>query len=276
MQASDPPEYAYDENLEPQDVDVKKVLNYPLVEELNDFAAYHVKPKPVLLPSARSSYKKMLGQWNGFHYQTASSLFPTEGMISMELIADAQGQDFKASSRSNGVEFTVSGTCLLSETSNAINFTLTMTFSHLHVSHKLKGSWNPTSDALTGTWWDTRETKPRKGVFMYRRLAPENLCFYPAPTALKSNKPQALWKFALRAVCDQIHRRDLTWTFFRERGIRRRRFIELYIRKTRFGRPLDEAELEELRRIQKSLTNADHLFYISLANQEIRKTVVHA
>ncbi|KAJ7597218.1 hypothetical protein C8J56DRAFT_1021519 [Mycena floridula] len=275
VQAHEPPHYSYTE--EASLPDVKKITNYPVDEELKDFAAYNVKTSP---PSARSRVslplRKILGPWFGFHYRDASSRLPVTGMFSLDLmVADQEGTKFKASSRSNGVNFTVSGECYsVLGTPNVVNFVLKMTFPAPHVSQHLKGSMNESTQSLTGVWWTDKEKS--QGVFLYKRMAPEMLCFYPSPTALKANKASSLWQFAIQAVRFCIRRKNLSWPFFQERGEHRRRFIHLYIRNTKFGRPLDDGELEELRTHFKSVTHADLLFFISLAKLQVRKTIVHA
>ena len=273
VQTSDPPEYTYDDSLEPRELDMTKVLNYPADEELKDFAAYHIRRSLPPMSSNELPVRKLVGPWNGFHYKSSSSNYPTSGMISFDIIADG-GKRFTASSRSNGINFTISGECNSSDLSKGVTFTLRMILPPPHISQHLKGTWNAAADTLTGSWWTDQDVK-HKGVFLYKRMSPENLRFFPSPGALKANKTDALWGFAINAIRDRIRRRHLPWIYFSNRGSQRKRFIELYVRNTRFGRPLNDAELEELKQIQGSLANADHLFYVSLAKLVIRKTVIH-
>jgi hypothetical protein len=101
------------------------------------------------------------------------------------------------------------------------------------------------------------------------------MCFFPAPVILEANKPRALWFFATSAVLYGIRRGTWSWSFFQQRAESRRRFIELYIRSTRFGRPLNRTEEDELGLIKKSFTTADSRFFHSIAENKIRVTTSH-
>ncbi|KAJ7584970.1 hypothetical protein C8J56DRAFT_139201 [Mycena floridula] len=281
VQSSEPAEYTYDDALEAEeDLDPKKILNYPFDEELKDFAAYHASTDSSSTFSSHitPALKKVIGPsgWNGFHYRSNSSLVPVNGMIHINFLPEDGSKEgkFKGSSRSNGLDFKISGQVIPSENSDVVNFTLRMAFPPPHPAQNLKGSWSAITDTLTGTW-DTEATVVQKGVFMYKRMLPDNFCYYPPPGALKSNKPRALWKFALDAIQADIRKKNLPWCFFEDRRRQRHSFIALFLR-TRFGRPLTDEETEVLRRIQHGLTNADNLFYLSVAKLQVRKTVVHA
>jgi hypothetical protein len=127
------------------------------------------------------------------------------------------------------------------------------------------------------------------------------MCFFPAPAVLKVNKARALWGFAISAVRYTIRKEDWSWAFFKQRTANRKRFIELYIRSTRFGKPLTTAEqvrnfyyfgwlhpitqvaldrtrpdkkvhyntqtVHPLLTIVRSFTTADSRFYHSIGNQ---------
>lgn len=86
--AQDEAEYPYDDSLEAPDVDLSKILNYPLEEEHLDFDAYSppVKAKkPATKPSA--ALRTLLGTWNGFTYSPRTSVVPSSGMISVDVRA---------------------------------------------------------------------------------------------------------------------------------------------------------------------------------------------
>ncbi|KAJ7779541.1 hypothetical protein B0H14DRAFT_2631247 [Mycena olivaceomarginata] len=63
-----------------------------------------------------------------------------------------------------------------------------------------------------------------------------------------------------------------SWSYFKERRDNRKRFIELYIRSTKFGPPMSDEEWEDLSRVKKTLTTSDSRFYHSLAEAQIRAT----
>ncbi|KAJ6593779.1 hypothetical protein B0H19DRAFT_34811 [Mycena capillaripes] len=271
------PDYPYDDALEAQDVDMAKILNYPLGLEKLDFAAYNAEPernKPITTSSRPSSaLKAMLGSWNGFTYSPASSIVPSSGMISMDLLAIG-ARRFQASSRSNMSDFNISGECS-GESAETVKFTFKQTFPARFSPQYFSGQWSRTQQSLSGTWGAEADSRTHDGVFIFKRILPEYMCFFPAPTVLKANKPRALWTFAISAVRYTIRKEEWSWAFFKQRTENRKRFIDLYIRSTRFGRPLSPSEQVELGLIKKSFTTADSRFYHSIAANQIRVTIGH-
>ncbi|KAJ7058048.1 hypothetical protein C8F01DRAFT_1149302 [Mycena amicta] len=271
------PEYPYDDALESQDADLEKVLNYPIGLEKLDFAAYNEVPassKPsssAIRPT--SALKAMLGGWNGFTYSPASNVVPSSGMISMDFVPSGSRR-FTATSRSNTTDFTINGECS-GENSSTVKFTFKRTFPTRFPAQYFSGTWTRTTQSLTGTWGAEADPRTHGGVFIYKRIEPENMCFFPPLVELKNNKARALWKFAISAVQFQIRKQTFSWAFYKERSYARKRFIELYIRSTAFGRPLNRAEETELGLIKKSFTTADSRFYHSIALANIRVTTGH-
>lgn len=272
------PEYPYDEKLEPPIQDVQKVLNYPIDQETLDFAAYN---SPASSPSPRSSQVShtlscLMGQWNGLNYSPATALVPRAGMISMVLLpVEGRSRHFQASSRSNSSDFSISGECHASQSRGVVEFAFKRSFPARFPPQYFRGSWSMTTDTMTGTWGLDSDPHNHDGIFVFKRMTPENLCWLPAPVEFKANKPRALWSFAISAVCYSVRKSRWSWAFFRERRDNRKRFIELYIRSTKFGRPLNAGEEAELGRVKKSLTTADSRFYHSLAERQIRRTTGH-
>jgi hypothetical protein len=275
------PDYPLDDNEEAKDVDMNEILNYPVDQEHLDFHAYDDTPPPALSDTSSSSahLRALLGQWNGFNYSSASSSVPKGGMITMLLCPTAAPDHFHAdaaNAHSHWNNYSIDGTCSLDSTTGAIEFTFKRSFPPRYGSQYYLGTWDAATDSLTGTWGLTSDSKSHDGVFVFRRIAQEYTCFLPAPRALQVNRARALWAFACAAVRWRVRRQSWTWGFFAERRDNRRRFIELYIRNTRFGRPLAPAEVTELGRIEKSLTCADSRFYHSLAEYKIQITTGHA
>ncbi|KAJ7701822.1 hypothetical protein B0H17DRAFT_1176328 [Mycena rosella] len=271
------PDYPYDDALEAQDIDIQKILNYPLGLEKLDFAAYNPEPvssKPTASSGRPSSaLKAMLGAWNGFTYSPASSIVPSSGMISMDLVANGSRR-FQATSRSNMSSFTISGDCS-GESAETVKFTFKQTFPARFSPQYFSGSWSRATQSLSGTWGAEADSRTHDGVFIFKRILPEYMCFFPAPAVMKANKPRSLWAFAIASVRYRIRKEDWSWAFFKQRTQNRKRFIELYIRSTRFGRPLNKGEEEELGLIKKSFTTADSRFYHSIAENQIRVTTGH-
>ncbi|KAJ7126471.1 hypothetical protein C8R43DRAFT_708313 [Mycena crocata] len=269
--AQDDIEYPYDESLETKDVDFTKIFNYPLGMEKLDFDAYSpvVRPKKVATRPA-PALKELLGTWNGFTYSPASSVVPSSGMISMELSAQTDSK-FGASSR----DFTIFGECS-GQDGNIINVKFKKTYQSSRFSPLyFAGSCDSATQSLSGTWGEESDARTHAGVFIFKRSAPECMCFFPAPTVLQANKPRALWAFAISAIRYGVRRGAWSWSFFHQRAETRKRFIELYIRNVRFGRPLNRTEEEELGLLKKSITAADSRFYHSIAENLIRVTTDH-
>ncbi|KAJ7498476.1 hypothetical protein FB451DRAFT_1016491 [Mycena latifolia] len=272
--AQDDVEYPYDDSLEAQNVDLSKILNYPLGMDRLDFDAYKPAPRPkksATRPAA--ALRSLLGTWNGFTYSPASSVVPSSGMISIELSA-LGNLKFGANSRANMTDFTISGECNAPNV-DVVNFTFKQTFPARFSPLYFAGSWTSTTESLSGTWGEDSDPRTHNGVFIFKRTVPECMCFFPAPPILKENQSRALWKFAIESVRFGVRRGYWSWSLFKQRADGRKRFIELYIRNTRFGKPLSRKEEEELGVLKKSFTVADSRFYHSIAESQIRVTTDH-
>ncbi|KAJ6561494.1 hypothetical protein DFH09DRAFT_1160085 [Mycena vulgaris] len=272
--AQDDVEYPYDDSLEAKDIDLSKILNYPLGMDRLDFDAYKAptRPKKAAIRPA-PALKSLLGTWNGFTYSPASSVVPSSGMISMELSA-LGNLKFGASSRANMTDFTIAGDCT-AQNADVVNFTFKQTFPARFSPLYFAGSWSSVSQSLSGTWGDESDPRTHSGVFTFKRTVPECMTFFPAPPVLEANQSRALWQFAIESVRYGVRRGQWSWSFFKQRADARKRFIELYIRSTRFGKPLNRNEQEELGLLKKSFTVADSRFYHSIAESQIRVTTDH-
>jgi hypothetical protein len=193
---------------------------------------------------------------------------------SLEKLSALGNLKFGASSRSNMTDFTISGECN-AQNADVVNFTFKQTFPARFSPLYFAGTWTTVTQCLSGTWGEESDPRSHGGVFTFKRTLPECMCFFPAPTVLQTNQSQALWKFAIESIRYGVRRGQWSWSFFKERADRRKRFIELYIRATRFGKPLNRSEQEELGLLKKSFTVADSRFYHSIAESQIRITTDH-
>ncbi|KAF7294308.1 hypothetical protein HMN09_01159800 [Mycena chlorophos] len=272
--AQDEADYPYDDSLEAHDVDLSKILNYPLEKEHLDVEAYNPPAKakkPATKPSA--ALRTLLGTWNGFTYSPGASVVPSSGMISMDLVGTG-AQTFAATSRANMSDFTIAGECT-QQNVDIINFKFKQSFPTRYATLYFSGSWHNDTQSLTGTWGEESDARTHPGVFLFKRTQPECMTFFPAPAELNVNTSRALWKYAIQAIRYGVRRNHWSWLFFEERATRRKRFTELYIRDTRFGRPLSRVEKDELGLLKKSFTVADSRFFHSIAEREIRHTTDH-
>ncbi|KAJ7181616.1 hypothetical protein C8R43DRAFT_969666 [Mycena crocata] len=274
------PDYPFDENEEAKNVDITQILNYPVDQEHLDFHAYDTHSIAIPDTSSSSTHlRALLGQWNGFNYSSTSSSVPKGGMISMLLHPTAADDHFRADTsgaHNHTNNFSIDGSCWLDDRTGAVHFSFKRAFPPRYGSQYYAGTWDAATDALTGTWGLGSDSKDHDGVFVFKRIAQEDMCFFPATRALQAHRARALWGFACTAVLWGVRRRRWSWGFFAERRDHRRRFSELYIRNTRFGRPLAPAEITELGRIEKMLVPADSRFYHSLADHKIQITTGHA
>ncbi|KAJ7507291.1 hypothetical protein B0H11DRAFT_197898 [Mycena galericulata] len=288
VQEAEFPEFIYDDSVEAQDVDVTKILNYPLDQDALDFDAY--TPHKVeeaqqaadtvnLLPA----FEGMLGLWHGFTYWPASNPWPAAGMISMFLepsSVEGDVQNFTAADRANRTDFKIIGHCRAGDEPGSVVTTFKRTFPAHFPTQYCAGKWDATTETLSGTVGLDEDPAKHTSAFVFRRMSPEHLCFAPAPVELETSKARALWGFAIAAVINDVRRARWSWSFFGERRDNRRRYIELYIRSatasTRFGTELSNEEFEEFSRIKKVFTTADCRFITSLAEQQIRATTDHS
>jgi len=156
-------------------------------------------------------------------------------------------------------EFNISGECSAHHL-DIVNFSFKQTFPARFPPLYFAGSWDSSTQSLSGSWGEESDPRTHPGVFIFKRMLPECMCFFPPPTVLKENSSKALWNFATQAVLYGVRRGAWSWSFFEQRAQSRKRFIELYIRNTRFGRPLTRTEEEELGLLKKSFTTAGQLY----------------
>ncbi|KAF7332467.1 hypothetical protein MKEN_00128800 [Mycena kentingensis (nom. inval.)] len=272
--AQDEAEYPYDDSLEDQGIDLSKILNYPLESEQLDFDAYKPIPKPKRSGTRPApALQTLLGVWNGFTYSPGTSVVPSSGMISIDLGATGS-LTFSATSRANMSDFSITGECA-QHNIETISFKFKQTFPARYAPLYFSGSWNSDTEALEGTWGEESDARTHAGVFLFKRTVPESMTFFPAPAELKINPSRALWRFAIEAVRYGVRKDAWSWAFFEQRAERRRRFTELYVRNTRFGKPLTRAEETELGLLKKAFTVADSRFFHSIAERQIRLTTDH-
>ncbi|KAJ7115485.1 hypothetical protein C8R44DRAFT_984151 [Mycena epipterygia] len=283
-------EYTYDDSVEAQDVDIRKILNYPVDEEPLDFAAY-AYPKngsqlDAAAPKVLPAVEGVLGvQWNAHLYWPKDSLWPTGTGFSISLKpswAEGEVQHFAGSSRANRADFKIAGECHAGNESGTVAISFTRSFpAHFRFATQYyAGVWNASTDTIAGSVGDYQDPATHDGAFVFKCMPPENMCFVPAPVELQTSKARALWGFAIAAVMQNVRRDRCTWSFFKARRDNRRRFIELYIRSsgsgsTQFGPPLTNLEETDFARVKKSLTIQDSRFYHSLAEQRIRAMTDH-
>jgi hypothetical protein len=241
-------------------------MNYPLDNEPLDFDAYTL-PKIAQLngdtPQVLPAFEGVLGLWHGHMYWPGTESLPSAGMVSMDLKPSSTRGDvqlFTAAERANMTDFKIAGECRAGDEPGTVAISFKRSFPARYPAQYYTGTWDPKMQTLTGTVWreeDPNDSERPSGAFVFKRIAPEHMCFSPAPVELKANKSRALWTFAISAVRFDIRRNRWAWSFFEDRRDIRKRFIELYIRSTTFGPPMSQEEWDELSRVKKMMTTAD-------------------
>ncbi|KAJ7913942.1 hypothetical protein B0H13DRAFT_1612003 [Mycena leptocephala] len=273
-------QYMNEPDLLATDIDATKILNYPLDQKRLDFDAYAPLKAEVQrnvdAPNVLPAVAGMLGVWHGFIYWP-SWPWPSEGMSSLVLTpSSTQGevQYFTAADRATGTDFKIDGEGRVGDEPGTVSISFKRSFPRHSSPQYYTGTWTAATETLTGTIGFSQDPATHMGLFVFKRIAPEYTCFTPRPVELQSNKPRALWIFAIAAVRFDVRRNRWSWSYFKERRDARRRFIELYIRSS-FGPPMTSSEREEWGRLLKTLTTADRRFYHSLGERKIRATTDH-
>jgi hypothetical protein len=271
-------------------VDASKILNYPVEEELVNYT----KPQQTDHSSAPldelSPLRKLVGVWNCFLYEAPSSSFPCEGMFFMQLRAVGEGLRFTGEGTvQDGTDFTIDGDChSLDNGTGDISVKYTRSFSTSSPPQYFLGTWEASSQCLTGTWQENDEPVENESdesegceehgssyFLVHRRTSQNDLCFLPPPSSFEANRTRALWRFALDAVRQRVRQKMWCWDFFRERRDNRVQFVDLSVRRKEYGKPLSEEEDDTFSRIQQNLTTPDLILYNSLVERQMRMTPSH-
>lgn len=98
---------------------------------------------------------------------------------------------------------------------------------------------------------------PKPYVVFKKGVSPETMLFYPTPSALATNRPVALWRFAIDAVLYDVRRCLFSWDFLRERRDRKQRLASLLHAVSSKGTALPSEDAAECTRLLGLATPAD-------------------
>jgi hypothetical protein len=208
---------------EAQDINVAKILNHPLNEEPLDFAAYTITITQATKPtSAPPSVAGVLGLWHEHIYWPATDFFPSAGMCSIDLqpsSTSGEGDDivqlFTAAAHANGTDFKIAGKARMGTTPGTVAISFKRSFPARYPPQHFTGTWDAVTETLSGKFsYEEPEDSEQAsgGVFVFRRIAPEYMCFAPAPVELEVNKPHVLWAFAIDSVRFDVRRKGWSWS----------------------------------------------------------------
>ena len=101
-------------------------------------------------------------------------------------------------------------------------------------------------------------------LYTFYRIPAEILACRPLPAEFTKDRARALWAFARNALLFRARRKLFSWSFFKDRRDRRRRFLALGIRKLlNAGPPLTDEELVESKMSGKLIPPVDYILYRS-------------
>ena len=209
-----------------------------------------------------------LGDWSGFWGQ--ENLYPTQTMLSLTLLTSlTNSNQFHCKGRApDGTVWSLTGQYVASRGGQVhymFNITYVARFPALHFSAQLDES----ETTLYGEW-GSEDSKPYTGIFIFKRLSPEVMRFYPTPIQLVENKARAMWYFAISATVADVRRKTDPWAWLRKRWQTGQRYTALVTRQT--VSPLTAEEVTDLAMCQCTLTPEEtHLYQIF---RDVRKQYV--
>jgi hypothetical protein len=228
---------------------------------------------PEVLPSITAT-PTVEGQWTGHSY--LDNNFDTGGMIQLEIgKPDGEGH-FKGRGYLYSA-FTLEG---MVESSDAPGIKVTFTKFYEHIFKKIcEGTLDGRTGAITGRWHYHDEAEDTRGPLRLVQMPPSIYQFRYTDAQFVSNPATARWAFACAAVLHQVRQQLWSWKFMKARCVDRKRFVHLWTRSEMAGVfhfvPLTEDEEAELRGLRQRLPTADHLFYRSIGEFQLRKSTRH-
>ena len=215
------------------------------------------------------------GQWNGYIYMPTE--YPERAMTTV-ILKPVPDDEFGI--QGSGVEvdaqsYTIKGKYSISD-SGTTEVQFTILFEGGDPTEYFKGHLDENGSLVgyQGYMEDVSEEN-HASLFILRNIPTEVMAYRPSPAEFSENKARALWKFALDVVMMQTRRKLFSWSFFKERRDRRRRYIELNIQYWYYGRPLIEEEWKEFLVFRRSLLPADALYYLSMRKRIIEIVPSH-
>ncbi len=136
----------------------------------------------------------------------------------------------------------------------------TITYAARSQPRRFCGALSECGRVFSGSW--SCISSNEEGIFFLKRLSCDAMRFWPSLNDLDINKPRSLWRFATRAVLDQVRRQLLATSRLRERLATRRCYIQL-IRASLdgMGLPSTEEELDAMRRCFLAMTPSEARYY---------------
>ncbi|KAH9855711.1 hypothetical protein C2E23DRAFT_723446 [Lenzites betulinus] len=235
------------------------LLNHP-VEDMEPSPA---APQPSLLLASAGDGpetglpESILGRWSGYLGDPVA--FPSEPMLSIEIrVSPSSPTQFVASgSLPIGTRFTVAGKTLPDGT-NGVAYQFHITYNARYWPRSFHGIITDRGREFSGRWFCRGNNTA--GMFLFRRLPPDAMRFWPLPANAAHNRTQTRWNFALAAVQDQVRRRMSSLHVLRETQITRQRYLRA-IRTGLSTQSLDVSERRSLTRCYRLMTPSEARCY---------------
>ncbi|KAL1937671.1 hypothetical protein VTO73DRAFT_12946 [Trametes versicolor] len=241
-------------------VDPSRLLNHPAEDTANpiESSQYFETNED---QCAKGAIRSILGQWSG--YVGDAGMFPSEPMMRLDMHASSSSPNMFVASGTIpiGTRFNVSGTTASPNGSRSVTYHFQLTYAARYWPRIFRGRLSDDGRELSGVW--TCKGNDTEGTFLFRRLPPDSMRFWPLLADVESRKPLTLWRFALSAVQDQVRRKMLSINLLRERQAIRQR----YLRAIRVGLSTqlpDEKDRQTLIHCYLFLTPSEARYYYSV------------
>ncbi|PIL29997.1 hypothetical protein GSI_07908 [Ganoderma sinense ZZ0214-1] len=224
---------------------------------------------------AQGPLHAILGHWCG--YIGKGDVYPSHPMISFDLhAAGFKENQFVASGISHtGTRWKLVGV-VEQDADGRSSYTFTVSYSARFGPRRFCGALTDNGRVFSGTWSPISHNND--GIFYLKRLSCDTMRFWPSLDDLDLNKPRSLWRFAIRAVLDQVRRRLLAKSRLRERLATRRHYVQL-IRTNLDGLALSLAgsgeELEKTKQCLLAMTPSEARFYRMVYEYRLRLAPKH-
>ncbi|KAH9942449.1 uncharacterized protein BXZ73DRAFT_88023 [Epithele typhae] len=220
-------EIQYDNTQPLPELDVAKLLNYPLAAD----SLYGPLPEdaPTEHDAAADDHvSPILGRWNML--AGSEERWPVTSMTTFCFHASVDSNSYSGKDiGAQGSSFTVSGSYKTTD-DGTIEYSFTRTYTA-----------RITATFFVGTLSDDGQTLSGAG-----RVAPEILAARPPPSAFTGDRIKALWTYALTYGRDEARRRLFSWSYIKERRDRREQYVMLSHREDDDALTKDDLDTFEL------------------------------
>lgn len=259
------------------------ILKYGPQGDEFDRAAYEIiDNEPITgLDVASAGLSIMKGIWSGAYFY--SNIEQTDGLMQINVHTSSEDGSFDGRGADGLDTFTVSGH-VKHTTEGDMEVRFVKDYTRLQLGEKISWTYHGNIDVTTGTingQWGNEESGDL-GTFRLGQAPAWAHQFRYSSSELQENAARARWSFAIGSTIYEAKQRLWSWSFFKNRRINRKRFLELFKRREltstwNFAQKfyLTEEEVKELQLLESSLTPADARFYHAIGRSEVRRLCVH-